>query len=875
MLSNLKNTEIKKLRILKNNILYNNNMSYIMELPSAIKIKSYQNKKTYKANPPIDLLNVNNFNKLVNDKKNHEWIINCDIVKPYYDIDLGFKTEKEITDNYITIKNKWIKILNEIYDDAKIAISYCNRYKEKPSKTDIKNGIHYFISIHFIINNHYIKHGELEEYNKKLGLEQYEEYDKSVYSDGQNFRMINQSKPEKNNDVVVFKAETYKDISEIKYHIIQLTNDYDLSKMKYHQIEKDEISNNNNNDNDIMINTPREKADIKEIEKYLLELGEQKYTDCLALCLAVYNETEGNDEGKELLKKWFNKIYGTEDYEEIEYNYNNWKNNGREQKYTIGTIIHYYNQQVGHQNQTENIYSNIYNSTYKKEQDEDGDYIIIGKPNKSEMVEELNKKLIYNRETSEIIVLENNDVWYSKKVQALKELFLKYTFTDKKTKKEINPINIWMKDINRKEISKIDFDPSDNPDKNIFNIWKGFRINKNDCDNFDDKESEPLLNHIYKRWCNENINEYNYCLDYLAHLLQKPYIKMGVVLCLRSIKEGAGKGIVLNKLRDIIGNNHYFQCNNLNQLTSDFNGITEGKILINLDEAFWGKDKSKEGMLKNLITEETKLINKKNKEAYIINDYCNFILSTNNDCFIPATESGRRYYCLELSNELSGIQSEDKKIIIDEIRNVPSGAFAKILYNRDISNFNPREFTKTNLLQNQIEQNWNNIKTWWYDILKEERFTGKSLKDSYCLFGDIPISSTMDKDTEQYITYGIRKPIFKYDNNRHKIKNENGQFIIDGYKVYYDKDFLYNNYIETTNNGYKYSKQQFFEKFKNECIGDDLFKQTRNKTNKQKYYFQIKDIESYRKQFNEFEEYDYEYDDYDEISDDEYDSDDY
>ena len=231
------------------------------------------------------------------------------------------------------------------------------------------------------------------------------------------------------------------------------------------------------------------------------------------------------------------------------------------------------------------------------------------------MVEELNKKLMYNRETSEIIVLENNDVWYSKKVQSLKELFLKYTFIDKKTKKEINPINIWMKDINRKEISKIDFDPSDNPDKNIFNIWKGFRINKNDCNNFDDKESEPLLNHIYKRWCNENINEYNYCLDYLAHLLQKPHIKMGVVLCLRSIKEGAGKGIVLNKLRDIIGNNHYFQCNNLNQLTSDFNGITEGKILINLDEAFWGKDKSKEGMLKNLITEETKLINKKNKET--------------------------------------------------------------------------------------------------------------------------------------------------------------------------------------------------------------------------------------------------------------------
>ena len=856
-----------------------------MKLPSGIKIKSYHNKKSYKANPEIKLLNFNKLNKLILDKKYHEWINENDIVKPYYDIDLGFKTEEEMKNNDLPIREKWIKILNDIYPDCKLAISSCNRYKENPSKSDIKKGIHYFISIHFIVNNYYIKQGDMEDYNKKLGLEQYEEYDVSVYKSNQNFRLVNQSKPEKNNNITIFSPITFTEENEIKYHVIQLTNDYNLSNMKYIKIDRIDNQNNNNNDNIVMeepeekideLLIPNEKTDIKEIEKYLLQLPEQKYNDCLAICLAVYNETDGNDNGKNLLKKWFHKTNDTNDFSQIEYNWNKWKTNGNQQKYTMGTIMHYYIEQIG-KPITNNIYEEIYCKNYKKkkEENEDGEVKIkvTGIANIKGLVEELNKKVIYNRSNSEVIYLENKDVWISKKLPQIKQDFTKYSFIDTKSKSKINPINIWLESLDRREVSKINFDPSDIPEKDIFNIWKGFNINKDDCKDFNIDDCNPLTNHIYNRWCNGNPLEYDYVLNYLAHILQKPWIKMGVVLCLRSKKEGSGKGLVMNKLREIIGNNHYFQCNNLNQITSDFNGITEGKILTNLDEAFWGKDKSKEGMLKNIITEETKLINKKNKEAYIIDDYSNYILTTNNDCFIPAATSGRRYYPLECSNELSGIQNQEKRDIIDSIRNVPSGSFAKLLYERDISNFNPRQFNKTDLLQDQIEQNWNNVKTWWFDILKENRFTGKSIKNNYCGFGDIPESSSTNMDGDCKEKYGYQKIIYKYDNNRHKIKNEYGDNIILGCKILYEKDFLYHNYLENTNNGYKYSKQSFFEKFK-ECIGEDLFKSFRHRgSSNDKYYLQIKDIKLYREVFNEMEEYEYEYEDYEYISESDYESD--
>jgi len=861
-------------------------MNNIMNLPSSIKIKSYQNRDSYKHgdNPPkIQKISMNKFNNFNIDDKSHELLNQNMIVKPYYDIDLGFKTEEEMKNNYLPIKDKWIRILNEKYPDCKLAISYCNRYKENPSKSDKKKGIHYFISIHFIVNNYYIKQGDIKDYNINLGLEQYEEYDKSVYGKtNQLFRLVNQSKPEKNNNITTFSPITFTEENEIKYHVIQLTNDYNLSEMK--QIKINRIENQNNNDNIVMeepeekideLLIPNEKTDIEEIEKYLLQLPAQKYADCLAICLAVFNETDGNDNGKNLLKKWFGKLYETNDFSQIEYNWNLWNKNKKDQKYTIGTIIHYYNEQIG-QPITNNIYEEIYCKNYKKtkEEDEVGQIIIkiSGLPNKQGLVEQLNKKVIYNIGTSEIIFIQDKDTWICKKIPQIKLDFLKYSFFDPKSKSKINPINIWLESLDRKEVSKIDFDPSDNPRKDIFNIWKGFNINKDDCKDFNINDTNPLLDHIYKRWCNDNLLEYDYVLNYLAHILQKPHIKMGVVLCLRSKKEGAGKGLVLNKLREIIGNNHYFQCNNLNQLTGDFNGITEGKILTNLDEAFWGKDKSKEGMLKNIITEETKLVNKKNKEAYIVNDYSNFILTTNNDCFIPASTGGRRYYCLELSNELSGTHNINNKEIIDNIINVPSGSFAKFLFERDISDFNPRSFSKTDLLQDQIEQNWNNVKTWWFDILNEERFNGKSIKNNYCKFGDIPESSSTNMDGDCKEKYGFQKKIYKYDNNRHKIKNEYGDNIILGCKTLYEKDFLFNNYIENTNNGYKYCKQIFFEKLK-EIMSDELFKSFRHRTNTDKYYLEIQDIKLYREKFNENEEYNYQYDDCDYLSDSDYESD--
>ena len=96
--------------------------------------------------------------------------------------------------------------------------------------------------------------------------------------------------------------------------------------------------------------------------------------------------------------------------------------------------------------------------------------------------------------------------------------------------------------------------------------------------------------------------------------------------------------------------------------------------------------------------------------------------------------------------------------------------------------------------------------------------------------------------------------------NRNKIKDENGNYLCKN-RYYIDKDFFYNNYLDNLVNGYKFSKKGFYEKFKKECIGEELYKFKRNRKNSSdEYFIELGDIELYRNAFNKLENYNYTYD---------------
>tara|TARA_Y100000593_G_scaffold35639_1_gene69582 strand:+ start:408 stop:3041 length:2634 start_codon:yes stop_codon:yes gene_type:complete len=844
--------------------------------PDYINIKNYSNKDNYNCKVPIEtwIIDVDHTN--IPDNKLHEWLTADLFVKPYYDFDMACKSKEEMEEQFKIILessvDKLCKVFNCTIDD--MGISTCNRKKKKVAKKDTANN--YFVSIHIIVNTHYCLQGKLEEFNIQNDIHEITGYDKSVYSNGRNFRMIYQSKAEK--DSKPFIPYNNKEPEDIFKHIIQFTSDnamypYDIKPciIKYSPpvspIPVDPISTPCLDTFDLNIK-------IKKIKKYLYGIKTKyEYDDWWKVGSAIARETHYTDEGLKLWKEWSSLDPDSYDENTCDNMWNNWTKNKYRQSFTMGSLVKWYNDEC--QNNEDIVTDNIYQWIYKNhpdkplkyEEQSDGKYEWVGIENIDGLIQYINKELIFIRETGETIIIDNKD-WYTKKRQGLLELYAPHSFNNIKNKK-INPANLWFNHKNRREVLKIGFDPKENPNKNIFNIWTGMRIKKEISDEFDVKDCDKILYHIKYRWCDGNEENYNYVMNWLAHLCQKPWIKMGVVLCLKSL-QGSGKGIILNIMRKIIGDQHYFQCNNLEQLTGNFNGVGEGKILTNLDESHWAKDKKVEGMLKNMITESTKLINKKNKENYIIDDFNNFIITTNNDCFAPATEHERRFYCLELNDELCGIQTPQIKKIIDDILNCPVESFAKVLYNRDITNFNPRLFKKTETLQKQVQQMWCNIREWWFTILNEQKFISNDLYDGCCIFGEVPESLKRDKDSGiPDFVWGVKKIKYKKDKHNKKIKSSDGEYIIDKQLYLLEKQWIYKNYQDNAKDKYMVNTT-FWEKFKKYCVSD--FKTVRH-GDSQKRYIVMKDITEYQQTFNKLQNYEYNYNNCEIIndsSDDEY-----
>ena len=471
---------------------------------------------------------------------------------------------------------------------------------------------------------------------------------------------------------------------------------------------------------------------------------------------------------------------------------------------------------------------------------------------RKKVLEFMNTKLIFVKETGDYIILDNKIIrketgelitmpcWYLKTPTKAKDHFLKENFSchfgsdDDSEFFKMKPYVEWCEWINRREVRAIGFDPRGDSNTDLFNLWNGFNIQKEEADEYDEKEAQPILDVIKNIWCNGDDNSYNYILDLFSHYIQKPHVKTGVLLALKS-KQGGSKGLILNKLAEIIGDMHYTQNSNAKFLFGDFNGQLEAKLVCNLDEAFWGGDKQLEGVVKNKITEKRQTINKKNKENYIIDCYCNYIITTNNDWFAGCSADDRRHYCLQLSEVLCGRMTEEKMKIIQPVLDAPAEAFAKVLYNRDISEFNPRIFKKTKLLQDQVERNWNSVSTWWNMVMKDGGFT----------IGDKFIEwDKLDKDDYQQLQGG------------RIIKNKQGEK-----KTVYYKDWIFDCYNGTSADNRKFSKSSFYRDLQKNCLGDlySEFKLQIKKT--RRIFVDLPSLEDARKKWSKMQEFDYEYED--------------
>lgn len=318
----------------------------------------------------------------------------------------------------------------------------------------------------------------------------------------------------------------------------------------------------------------------------------------------------------------------------------------------------------------------------------------------------------------------------------LEKAYRKYTFFvvgDNGKMKKMNPFRIWEEHINRRDVKRIAFDPRprENADPDIWNIWNGYAISPEEASVYDEDDCQALRDHIYNIWCRGKADHYEYVINWFAHILQKPWEKIGVLLALQS-EEGAGKGVVMEVIHDIMGSNTFQQVASAGGVVGRFNSSLEGKCLVDLDEAIWGGDKSMSSIMKNLITERKQQIERKGKEIYEIDNSTAFMITTNNELFAGVDKGARRYACLKLDNRFAGVENDETREYFRQVRGPGAtgsgpdpkvvGAFAKYLYKRNIRGWSARRCPRTELLQDQIERGWASPLKWWKDMLTDGRW---------------------------------------------------------------------------------------------------------------------------------------------------------
>lgn len=190
------------------------------------------------------------------------------------------------------------------------------------------------------------------------------------------------------------------------------------------------------------------------------------------------------------------------------------------------------------------------------------------------------------------------------------------------------------------------------PSKSL-NLFTGYMHNFNENFIVNLELIEPILNHIRAIWCADDTDSYNYIIGWFAHIIQRPRVKMGTAILLKSSKQGAGKNILCNFImKKVIGCAYTTTLSNSDQVFNKFNATMSNKLLTVLDEiAECGLFLKLTDRLKSIITQEEIHIEKKGLDAYVLDDYNNYIFLTNNTMPVKIEVSDRRYFTLEVSNK--------------------------------------------------------------------------------------------------------------------------------------------------------------------------------------------------------------------------------
>lgn len=285
------------------------------------------------------------------------------------------------------------------------------------------------------------------------------------------------------------------------------------------------------------------------------------------------------------------------------------------------------------------------------------------------------------------------------------------------------PADDWLKSLYARRYSRIIFDPKHTPG-DCYNLWQGFAVKGTPGE----EKISLFKEHVFKVICRYDINLDIYLWKWMARIIQRPWDQVNRTSLVLMGDQGSGKSIFVEIFGHLFGQ-HFLKVTDSQKMFSRFGASqVQGKILILVDEASWGGNRTQVGLLKNMITSPTLSSEKKGLDVSVMNNYANFIFCSNEEDPIVVDRSDRRFVVLQISEEKIG----DKAYFRDMMAQMENGGYEQLMYklqNLSIEGFWAQEKPATESSFYLKFQSATSIEKFCYAILDEDSLGGEALSN--------------------------------------------------------------------------------------------------------------------------------------------------
>ena len=191
---------------------------------------------------------------------------------------------------------------------------------------------------------------------------------------------------------------------------------------------------------------------------------------------------------------------------------------------------------------------------------------------------------------------------------------------------------------------------------NVLNLWKpsefdGRQMEEND-ERYNKTAVDTWINHI-GIICDHDEGATEYVLNWFAHLIQKPAQKPETCIVITG-KQGAGKTIMLDPIKKIMGGGYFESSNPERDVWGNFNPMMASSLLVVLSEVDKRNAFGADGKIKALKTDKELTIRNLHQSPYTIRSHHRFIIPTNHPDPVFLEEGQRRDMIIKCSSAMVG-----------------------------------------------------------------------------------------------------------------------------------------------------------------------------------------------------------------------------